>query len=280
LTGDRKIGTIETNMEIYLIIIFGLFGAAVGSFLNVCADRLPAEKSLLSPPSHCDACGHRLSALDLFPVFSYIFLRGRCRYCGVRIPIRGLIVELGCGLFTAFLFWKEGLTLQFAVIALYSYIYIVIALIDLSHQLILNKIVYPSLIAALIIAPFFVEGGNLAGGQFHFGNIHIGILNALIAGLVGFVFLLIPAIVSRGGMGFGDVKMAALIGLTTGFPGVLVAIIGGIILGGLVAIILLAFRIRKRKEVIPFGPFLSLASIVTLIWGSQIFNWYMTLFKI
>jgi leader peptidase (prepilin peptidase)/N-methyltransferase len=89
---------------------------------------------------------------------------------------------------------------------------------------------------------------------------------------------LIPALVSRGGMGFGDVKMAALIGLTTGFPGVLVAVLGGIILGGLVAIVLLAFRIKKRKEAIPFGPFLSLATIVTLIWGSHIFNWYMAFF--
>jgi leader peptidase (prepilin peptidase)/N-methyltransferase len=265
-------------MEIYFTVIFGLLGAAVGSFLNVCVDRLPAGLSLTAPPSHCDACQRRLNFLDLFPVFSYIILRGRCRYCGAKIPLRVLWVELGCGLFTAFLFWYKGLTFEFAIIAFYSYIYIVIALIDMRHQLILNKIVYPSLIIALIIAPFFVRGGNLVGGQFHFGDLDIGILNALIGAVLGFVFLLIPALVSRGGMGFGDVKMAALIGLTTGFPGVLVAVLGGIILGGLVAIVLLASGIKKRKEAVPFGPFLSLASIITLIWGSGIYNWYMAFF--
>ena len=268
-------------MEIYLTVIFGILGAAIGSFLNVCVDRLPAGKSLTAPPSHCDACQRRLGPLDLVPVFSYIFLRGRCRYCGARIPLRVLWVELGCGLFTAFLFWyflRTGLDYKFAIVAFYSYIFIAIALIDLQHQLILNKIVYPSLIAALIIAPVFVQGGNLVGGYFHFGDIDIGILNALIGAAAGFVILLIPAIISRGGMGFGDVKMAALIGLVTGFPNVLVAVLGGIILGGLAAIVLLVFHIKKRKEAIPFGPFLSFATIATLIWGSQIFNWYMAFF--
>jgi leader peptidase (prepilin peptidase)/N-methyltransferase len=191
--------------------------------------------------------------------------------------LRVLGVELGCGLFAAFLFWNKGLTLEFAIIAIYSYIYIAIALIDLKHQLILNKIVYPSLIAALIISPFFVQGGNLVNGFFRFGDTNIGILNALIGAGVGFVFLLIPALISRGGMGFGDVKMAALIGLTTGFPGVLVAVLGGIVLGGLIAILLLTFRIKKRKEAIPFGPFLSVGAIVTLIWGGPIINWYLAL---
>jgi leader peptidase (prepilin peptidase) / N-methyltransferase len=279
LTAGWKAGTIDKYMEIYLTVIFGIMGAAIGSFLNVCVDRLPAGQSLAAPPSHCDACQRRLNFLDLFPIFSYILLRGRCRYCGAKIPLRVLWVELGCGLFTAFLFWNRGLTLEFAVIALYSYIYIAIALIDLKHQLILNKIVYPSLIAALIISPFFIRGGNLWGGHFYFGDIDIGILNALIGAAVGFVFMLIPALVSRGGMGFGDVKMAALIGLTTGFPNVLVAVLGGVILGGLVAVLLLLFRIKKRKEAIPFGPFLSLATIVTLLWGSDIYYWYMSLFS-
>jgi|WetSurMetagenome_2_1015567.scaffolds.fasta_scaffold201806_1 leader peptidase (prepilin peptidase) / N-methyltransferase len=256
-------------MEIYLTVIFGIIGAAIGSFLNVCADRLPAGKSLISPPSHCDGCGKRLSNIELIPVFSYIVLRGRCRSCQTKIPLRVLLVELGCGLLTAFLFWYKGLTLDFAIIAFYSYIFIVIALIDLQHQLILNKVVFPCLIAALIIAPFFIKSGD--GLLAHF-------VNALIGGAVGFVFLLIPAVVTRGGMGFGDVKMAALIGLATGFGEVLVAVLGGIILGGLTAIFLLVFRIKKRKEAIPFGPFLSLATIVTLIWGTGILNWYVGIF--
>jgi leader peptidase (prepilin peptidase) / N-methyltransferase len=253
-------------MEIYLTIIFGLLGMAIGSFLNVCIDRLPEGKSLLRPPSHCDACQRRLSTLDLIPVLSYIVLRGRCRFCRAKIPLRVLWVELGCGLFTAFLFWYKGLTVEMAFIAIYSYIFILIALIDLRHKLILNNIIYPSLILALIIAPFFIHTDGHNALQ--------GFINALIGGAVGFVFLLIPALATRGGIGFGDVKMAALIGLATGFGEVLVAVLGGIILGGLAAIFLLAFRIKKRKEVIPFGPFLSLATIIALIWGSSILNWY------
>jgi leader peptidase (prepilin peptidase) / N-methyltransferase len=256
-------------MEIGLIVIFGLLGACIGSFLNVCIDRLPANKSLNQPPSHCDACQRRLSALDLVPVFSYLALRGRCRSCGAKIPLRVLLVELGCGLYTAFLFWYKGLTPEFGFIALYSYVFLVIALIDLQHQLILNKVVYPMLIVGLIIAPFFIKNGM--GPVSH-------LINALIGAAVGFVALLIPAIVTRGGMGFGDVKMAALIGLATGFGEVLVAVLGGIILGGVVAVLLLALRIKKRKEAIPFGPFLALATVVTLLWGTPILDWYMGIF--
>ncbi len=85
-------------MEIYLAIVLGLLGASIGSFINVVADRIPANHSLLRPPSHCDNCQKRLTGLDLIPVFSYIFLRGRCRYCGAKIPLQVLMVELGCGL--------------------------------------------------------------------------------------------------------------------------------------------------------------------------------------
>jgi len=257
-------------MEIYLTVIFGLLGASFGSFINVVADRLPDGKSLSSPPSHCDACNRRLSIPDLFPIFSYIILRGRCRYCRTRIPLRVFWVEIGCGILTAFLFWYKGLSLEFVFITFYSYLFIVIALIDLKHKLILNKIVYPSLLIGLIIAPFFIKTGAVNAGIAEYG-----IINALIGAAAGFTFLLIPALITRGGMGFGDVKMAALIGLATGFGEVLVAVLGGIILGGLTAVILLVTRIKKRKEVIPFGPFLSLATIITLIWGSDILGWYL-----
>jgi leader peptidase (prepilin peptidase) / N-methyltransferase len=260
-------------MELFVLIILGIMGAAFGSFINVVADRLPENRSLLGPPSHCDACQRRLSPLDLVPVFSYLFLRGRCRYCGAKIPLQVLLVELGCGLWTAFLFWYKGPTWDFVIIAFYSYIYIAIALIDLKHQLILNKIIFPGLVVALAISPFFIKN-ELP----HTSLVSWGVLNALIGAAAGFIFLLIPALVTRGGMGFGDVKMAALIGLTTGFPEVFVAVLGGIVMGGLVAIILLALKIKKRKEVIPFGPFLSIASIISLVWGAQILDAWLGLF--
>jgi len=148
----------------------------------------------------------------------------------------------------------------------------VLGVIDLEHKLILNKIVYPMALVALIISIFIPSTGIIdASLPWPEGA------NGVIGGAIGFVLLLIPALLYRGGMGWGDVKMAALIGLVTGFPSVFAALLLGIVLGGLVGGVLLLLRIKKRKEPIPFGPFLSLATIATLIWGSNILNWYLGL---
>ena len=252
-------------MDITLIIIFGLLGLAVGSFLNVVSDRLPAGKSLLSPPSFCDSCQKRLAIKDLIPVVSFILLRRRCRYCGALIPYRVPLVETGTGLLFGFLYWYYGLSPEFAVTLFYCCVFIVILVIDLEHQLILNKIVYPCAIIAVIVNIFMDEPG---------------IIYSLIGGATGLVLLLIPALISRGGMGWGDVKMAALIGLVTGFPQVFIALFIAVVSGGLFAVILLVLKVKKRKEAIPFGPFLAMATIITLLWGSEILNWYLSFFSL
>jgi len=252
------------------MVLFGLLGAAIGSFLNVCIDRIPAGKSLVYPPSHCDACGHRLSVKDLIPVFSYLWLRRRCRYCQAPIPWRLFWVELGSGLLLAFIYWQYGLSAYFAITAAYCYLFIVLGVIDLEHKLILNKIVYPAMVVAVIISIFWPQSGIIPLPWPE-------AVNGIIGGGIGFVFLLIPALIYRGGMGWGDVKMAALIGLVTGFPLVFVSLLMGVIIGGLVAGILLLLKKKKRKEPIPFGPFLAVATIVTLLWGSNIFHWYLGL---
>lgn len=251
-------------METMLTVLFGLIGAAVGSFLNVCIDRLPAGRSLAYPSSHCDACQRRLTPLDLIPVASYLWLRRRCRYCQAPIPQRVFWVELGTGLLFAFIYRQLGPGTELAVTMFYSALFIVLGVIDLKHKLLLNKIIYPAAGIALIINALLPQPP--------------GIVSGLIGGGIGFTILLIPALISPRGMGFGDVKMAALIGLVTGFPLVFVALMLGIIGGGLAAILLLLFKIKGRKEAIPFGPFLSLATLVTLLWGNQILGWYLGLF--
>jgi len=255
-------------MEIILIVFFWLLGIAIGSFLNVCIDRLPAGKSLVSPPSACDGCGRRLSWLDIFPVFSYILLGGKCRYCGARIPIRVFWVELGTGILFGFLIWYYGLKPELAVSLLYGCILIVLAVIDLEQKLILNKIVYPTAIIAIIINIFLPDLGLK---NFLFG---------LLGGAIGFVILLLPALIYSKGMGWGDVKMAGLIGLMVGYPRIFVAVLGSVILGGLVAIFLLVTKKKGRKEGIPFGPFLALATMVALVWGQPILNWYLHFYRI
>ena len=262
-------------MEVILTIVSALFGSAIGSFLNVCIDRLPTGRSLLRPPSHCETCQHPLSPKDLIPVFSYLWLRRRCRYCHAPIPSRPFWVEVGSAFLFAFTYWHYGLSVDFAVVAFYGCLFIVLGVIDLEHELILNKIVYPVAVVALVISIFRPPPGII---DISLPWPLLGMVNGVIGGAIGFVFLLIPLLIYPKGMGWGDVKMAGLIGLVTGSRLVLVALLMGVILGGLVAGILLLLKIKKRKEAIPFGPFLSLATMATLIWGSGILNWYLGLF--
>ncbi len=257
-------------MEVLSIIGFAVLGIAVGSFLSVCADRLPRNESILNPPSHCELCHHRLAAKDLIPVCSYLWLKGRCRYCQGSIP-KGLFwVELATGIIFPFLYWWCGLSVELAVMAFYACLFIVIFVIDLEHGLILNKVVYPGMAVALLLALFLPQPWLTQW-------MIPGVANAAIGGGIGFVLFLLIAIISRGGMGWGDVKLAALIGLATGFHLVFIALLMGAILGGVVAIALVVVKGKKRKEMIPFGPFLSLAAMVTLLWGSHILNWYLGL---
>jgi len=252
-----------------LILLFVLLGLAIGSFLNVCIDRLPQNKSIAFPPSHCEACQHKLAVKDLIPVFSYLRLRGRCRYCQTSVPRRLFWVELATGVVFALLAWHFGLSPALGIMAFYACLFIIIFVIDLEHGLILNKVVYPGMVVALLLAllpqPWLTQW------------IVTGIANAALGGAIGFALFLLIAIVSRGGMGWGDVKLAALIGLATGFPLVFFSIIMGAILGGIVAVALVIAKKRKRRQTIPFGPFLALAAMITLLWGSNILNWYLGL---
>ena len=252
-----------------MIILFAILGLAVGSFLNVCIDRLPQNKSIAFPPSHCEACQHKLAAKDLIPVFSYLRLRGRCRYCGASVPRRLFWVELATGVVFALLAWHYGLSPALGIMAFYACLFIIIFVIDLEHGLILNKVVYPSLVVALLLAllprPWLTQW------------IVAGIANAAIGGAIGFVLFLLIAIVSRGGMGWGDVKLAALIGLATGFPLVFLSILMAAILGGIVAVAMMIAKKRQRRQTVPFGPFLAVAAMVTMLWGSNILSWYLGL---
>ena len=267
-----------TRMDILLIIIFAMFGAAIGSFLNVCIDRLPAGKSLAYPPSHCDSCQHRLAPKDLIPILSYLWLKGRCRYCRAPISRRQPLVEVISATLFAFIFWRFGLSAQFAITVTYSCIFVIIMFIDLEHKLILNKVTFPAMGAALIILAIdscLPGAGLLRNLTFIFEP---SILSGIIGGALGFVFFLIVYFINPRGMGMGDVKLAGLIGLVTGFPLALVALFIGIVSGGLVAIVLLTFKLKGRKELLPYGFFLAIGPIVTLLWGNEILTWYLGFF--
>ena len=239
---------------------FFLLGLAVGSFLNLCIDRLPKRGSILHPPSHCDICQHRLRPLDLIPLLSYLYLRGRCRYCGGPIHFRVPLVEAMTGLTFALLWNRYGFSIELSLMILFTCFFIIILIIDLEHRLILNRVVYPAIalaFLALILIP------------------NSGIISAVIGGVTGAGILLLLALLFPSGMGMGDVKLAALIGLLVGFPQVFIALLICFVLGGVVASGLLLARLKGRKDPIPFAPFLIIGLITTVFYGEEIMRLYL-----
>jgi leader peptidase (prepilin peptidase) / N-methyltransferase len=255
-------------MELLSLVFFAALGLVIGSFLNVCIDRLPAGQSIIKPPSRCPSCQHRLAARDLIPLLSYLRLKGHCRYCHCSIPKRIVLVELATGILFALLYQRYGLTPRLGIMLFYSCLFIQIFVVDLEQGLILNKVVYPAVGVALLFALFIPQPWII--------QLKVqGIANFAIGGGIGFGMLFLIAFLSRGGMGWGDVKLAALIGLATGFPLVFLALVMASIMGGVIAVPLLIMKKKGRKETIPFGPFLVTATFVTLLWGNAILAWYL-----
>jgi len=259
------------------MIAFGfVLGVCIGSFLNVCIDRLPQGQSLVKPPSHCPNCDRLLRWFDLIPILSYLQLRGRCRYCGQKIPRRTLLVELGTGTFFAFLGFNYGFSVEFLFVGFYASLFLLLAVIDLEQRLILNKVVYPAIGMSLILAPFWADTDLTRSIIGH--NSMIGtFLSSLVGGAIFFLVFLIIALAYRGGMGGGDVKMAALAGVAVGLANVPAALLITLIVGGLVAGLLLLLGIKQRKDSVPFAPFLSLGAVIVLLWGTKIIDWYLGL---
>jgi leader peptidase (prepilin peptidase)/N-methyltransferase len=254
------------------MLVFAM-GASVGSFLNVVADRTPAGRSLVRPRSYCPSCERPLSNIELVPILSYLWLRGRCRTCGVGIPPRTVLVEIVTALLFTAVYLRFGYSLQFVVMSAAVSLLIVVAVIDLEHGLILNRIVLPGLAILLILAPFWPQ---LEVSRTFLGSSGMvaSLASSVVAGGGAFLLFLGIALAYPNSMGRGDVKLAGLLGLLLGFPGVLVALWGAVVSGGLVAILLLALRKKGRKDAIPFGPFLSLGGIVVLLAGSDIILGY------
>lgn len=236
-------------------ILFALFGLLLGSFLNLSIDRLPRGESILTGRSRCDACGHTLGPLDLIPVVSYLALRGRCRYCNGRIPIRVPLVELGTALLFGLIWMRFEGSLETVLVAAYGALLIIILVIDLEHHRILNAVSYPAIGLALLAAPF-------APGH--------ETLEMVIGGALGFALLLVIALIYPAGMGMGDVKLAAFIGLTLGHPQVLLAVFLAFIFGGLISGGLVLARVIGRRDPIAFGPFLAAGAITVMLYGEQI----------
>lgn len=242
-------------------IFFIVVGTIIGSFLNVCIYRLPQNQSIISPPSHCPQCGERLRPWDLFPVLSWLLLRGKCRYCAAPVSGRYAIVELLTGLFFLLCFSIVGLSFELIKALIFASFLIVITFIDLDHQLILDKVLIWMAGAGVII--------NL-----WIGTPMPGALNMLLAAAVGGGVLLLIAVLTRGGMGGGDIKFMAVLGLWLGWPYIIMVLLLSFVIGGVAGLLLIVFKLRGRKDFIPFGPFIAIAALITLLYGLDIIFWY------
>jgi leader peptidase (prepilin peptidase)/N-methyltransferase len=249
------------GIEIVLIFVLGLI---VGSFSNVCIYRIPGNESIVYPASHCPKCHTTIKPIDNIPLLSYILLKGRCRNCKSKISIQYPVVEFLTGFIYLIIYLIYGLSIQTLIYIILSSALIIIAFIDLNEQIVPDVISLPGMVIGFIISFFvpyilFVNSalGILAGG---------GII--LIIGLAGSV------IFKKEAMGGGDVKLAAMIGAFLGWRYIMVSLFLGFFLGALAGIILILSKIKSREDVVPFGPFIILGSLITLLWGEKIITWY------
>jgi leader peptidase (prepilin peptidase)/N-methyltransferase len=237
-----------------------IVGAVFGSFGNVLIHRLPIGASIVSPPSHCPSCRTPIAPWDNVPIVSFLALNGRCRHCGAPIPVRYLIVEALTAVLFAGVVWRFGLTLEALRFAVLAFLLVVVGFADLERGLIPNAVTYPGIVLGLAL--------NAAAGAW---------LPALVAAVGAAIVFLAIAVVSRGGMGGGDVKLAAMIGAFLGMPGTVVALFLAVALGALAGIILIALRLRTRKQTIPFGPALAGGALIAAFASSQLLRWYVNL---
>lgn len=243
-----------------MLAVVTLFGLVIGSFLNVLIVRLPEGRSLWRPGSACPGCGAAIAWRDNIPLLSFLALRGQCRACGMPIPWRYPVVEAATGaLFgLAYAVLGPGPALVPALALLAALV--AITAIDLERQIIPDAITFPGIVVGFL--------ANLATARVSWLESVIGI------GVGGGLFLVI-ILASGGGMGGGDMKLGAMLGAFLGWKVMLLSVFLAVLVGGVLAIALIASGVRGRKDPIPFGPFLAAGGVVGLLWGDGLLAWYL-----
>ncbi|MCR2814138.1 prepilin peptidase [Microbacterium sp. zg.Y1090] len=256
-----------------ILLVAGVLGALIGSFLNVVIWRVPRGESIVRPGSACPQCGRAIAWYDNLPVVSYLVLRGRCRHCATHISARYPLVELGTGIAFAIVVWGALVgTYPAAILPLLLYwasIGIALALIDLDHHRLPNVITLPAYIVTAVLAVA--------------ASVLLGEYGRLLTAAAGFAllggFYLLLAVAYRGGMGLGDVKLAGSLGLLLGWLGWPQLVVGGFsafVIGGIVGVVLMVAGRAGRKSRLPFGPFMLLGSWVGVFAGPAIAGFYLS----
>jgi leader peptidase (prepilin peptidase)/N-methyltransferase len=243
-----------------MLLLYALFGLFVGAILNVLADVMPQRARFKAPI--CTYCDRTHEPVAWLATTGFLMAQGRCSHCGASLPLRRVLVELTTAMAFGFLYNRYGFTGHMLLLSIYMALFILITVIDLEHRLVLNRVIGPAILLALVAGPF---------------TPHLNWKQMLVGGLVGFGLFYLAALLYPGGMGAGDVKLAAFVGLITGFPSVLVALVVTIFAGGIISLLLILTRIRSRRDYIPYGPFLVIGGVFALFWGRPIMNSYLDL---
>ncbi len=255
------------------ILIF-IFGAAIGSFLNVVIYRLPAGRSLLFPSSHCPRCRTSLKFYDNVPILGWLWLKGRCRYCQVFISPRYPLVELGCGLLFVALFSRFGWQLETPAYWILASWLVALTMIDLDTMTLPNSLTTSGICLGWCVHSVLA----ITAGQ--------SIVSALAASLAASVFglwlfdgisLFGAIVVGKTVMGGGDGKLAAMLGAWLGWQGLLLSVLLASILGALLGSLGVAIGLLNRRQPIPFGPFLAFGTGINIFWGNALINGYLEL---
>ena len=242
-----------------------VFGAVIGSFLNVCIWRLPKGESVVFPPSHCPACDYKIPFYDNIPLVSYLLLGGKCRSCRAHISVQYPLVELVTALLTLSLFMRFGLSLSFAVLFLFCAAMVVITFIDLEHQIIPDVISLPGIVVGFVFS-FFIP-------QLGWQNSFLGILAG--GGSLFLVATLYHLFTGKEGMGGGDIKLLAMMGAFFGWKSIPFIIFVSSLVGSVIGIAIMMVQKKDAKLAIPFGPFLALGAILYIFYGRQVIQWYL-----
>jgi leader peptidase (prepilin peptidase)/N-methyltransferase len=247
--------------------ISGLYGLVIGSFLNVVIWRVPRHESIVRPPSHCPNCDVKIANRDNIPVVSWLLLRGRCRNCGTAISVRYPLIELLTGVLFAAVgarFWDSWALPAYLVLTASL---IALSFIDLEHFILPNRILYPTDVAMIVL---LAGASALEHDWGAFGR-------AAIAGAAAFAVFFTIHFVSPRGMGFGDVRLSFLLGFSLGWLGwgeMIGGLFTGFLYGAVVGVLLIALKVRERKQRIPFGPFLAAGAMTFVLFGEPLVDWY------
>ncbi len=246
-----------------MTLLFFIYGIVFGSFFNVVGLRVPKKQSIVSPPSHCTSCKRKLGVLDLIPVFSYLLLKGKCRGCGSKIsPVYPFMEFVTGGLF-ALSFYMLGFSVELIVALLFVSLLVIITVSDIAYMIIPNKVLLPFAVVLFglrLVIPLEIWWDSILGA------------------VVGFLILYLIAVVSKGGMGGGDIKLFFVIGLVLGTTNTLVTLFLAALIGSIAGMIILKRSGQGRKTPVAFGPSIALAAVIAYFWGADFVGWYSNLF--